>query len=48
MDADIAMSPEYDAGDVDCTVEACYHVGDGSLALGVQEETPTAGALTLT
>ena len=24
MDADIAMSPEYDAGDVDCSVEACY------------------------
>ena len=24
MDADIVMSPEYDAGDVDCNVEACY------------------------
>ena len=23
MDADIVMSPEYDAGDVDCNVEAC-------------------------
>ena len=23
-DAAIAMSPEYDAGDVDCNVEACY------------------------
>ena len=24
MDADIVMSPEYDGGDVDCNVEACY------------------------
>ena len=24
MDADIVMSPEYDAVDVDCNVEACY------------------------
>ena len=24
MDADIVMSPKYDAGDVDCNVEACY------------------------
>ena len=24
MDADIVVSPEYDAGDVDCNVEACY------------------------
>ena len=24
MDADIAMSPEYHPGDVDCNVEACY------------------------
>ena len=24
MDADIVMFPEYDAGDVDCNVEACY------------------------
>ena len=24
MDADIVMSPEYDADDVDCNVEACY------------------------
>ena len=35
MDADIVMSPEYDAGDVDCNVEACYPCCDGSLALGV-------------
>ena len=24
MDADNVMSPEYDAGDMDCNVEACY------------------------
>jgi len=24
MDADIIMSPEYDVGNVDCNVEACY------------------------
>ena len=24
MDDEIVMSPEYDAGDVDCNVEACY------------------------
>ena len=24
MDADIVMSPEYDAVDEDCNVEACY------------------------
>ena len=24
MDADIVMSPEYDGGDLDCNVEACY------------------------
>ena len=46
MDADIVMSPEYDGGDVDCNVEACYPVGDGSLALGDQE-TPTADSPTL-
>ena len=47
MDTAIVMCPEFDATWI-TTWRRATHAGNGSLALGAQEETPTAGSPTLT